>query len=111
MPTGFYSLREKKNNFVKHIRYSRESIQRLDHVGNENIVHAENSIHSEVRIENYYVDGFDATTNTIYEYNNCFWHGHSCSEKNHDEVKLQKNDATRSGIEKFRVYYRFHDKL
>ena len=89
MPTGYYTLREKKTNFVKHIRYSKESIQWLDHFRNENIVHAENAIHGEVRIENYSVDGFDATANTIYEYYGCFHHGHSCSE-NHDDAKWQK---------------------
>ena len=65
MPTGYYTLREKKNNW-------------LDYFCNENIVHAENSIYGEMRIENYSVDGFDATTNTIYEYYGCFHHGHSC---------------------------------
>ena len=33
------------NNFTKHIRYSSESIQWLDHFRNGNIVHAVNSIH------------------------------------------------------------------
>ena len=35
------------------------------------------------------VDGFDATTNTIYEYYGCFHHGHSCKE-NQDDKKWQK---------------------
>ena len=68
---------------------SSESIQWLDHFRNENIVHAENSIHGEMRIENYSVDDFDATTSTIYEYHGCFHHGHSCNE-NHDDKKWQK---------------------
>ena len=89
MPTCYYTLREKKNNFTKHIRYSSESIQWLEHICNENIVHAENSTHGEMRIENYSVRGFDATTNTIYEYYGCFHHGHSCTE-NHDDKKWQK---------------------
>ena len=52
-------------------------------------MHAENSIHSEMHIENYPVDGFDANTNTICEYYGCFHHGHSCKE-NHDDKKWEK---------------------
>ena len=100
IPTGYCTLREKKNNFTKHIHYSNESSQWLDHFRNENIAHVENSIHGEVGIENYSVDGFDATTNTAYEYYGCFHHGHSSNE-NHDGKKWQK--ATRSRIEKFRL--------
>ena len=65
MPTGYYTLHEKENNFTKHIRYSSEPIQWLDHFCNENIVHTENSIHGKMHIENYSVDGFDVITYTI----------------------------------------------
>ena len=51
MPTGYCSLREKKNNFTKHIRYISESIQWLDHFCNANIVHVENSVHGEVALK------------------------------------------------------------
>ena len=85
-----YTLREEKNNFAKNVCYSSESIQWLDYFRNENIAHAENSIHGEMRIENYSVDGFDATTNTIDEYYGCFHHGHSCNKNNDDDKKRQK---------------------
>ena len=32
MPTGYYTLQEEKNNYKKETRYSRESIQWLEHV-------------------------------------------------------------------------------
>ena len=79
----------KKDTFTKHIRYSSEFIQWLDHFRNENIAHAENSTHGKVRIGDYSVDGFDATTNTVYEYYGCFHQGHSSNE-NHDGKKCKK---------------------
>ena len=84
MPTGFYSLREKSNNFRKATRYSKQAIQWLTYLNNEKgifIKHSENSIHGEVRIENYIVDGFEEETATIYEFYGCFYHGHECNPK------------------------------
>ena len=88
MPTGYYSLRERNN--------SSEAIQWLEHFSNENIMHAENSIHGEVRIENYSVDGLDPNTNTIYGYYGCYYHGHACNE-------LAKNDGAGRRVAKSRL--------
>ena len=68
MPTGYYTLHDKKNSFAKQIRYSHEAIQWLEHF-QKDIRHAEND--GEVRIENYSVDGYDASINTVYEYYGC----------------------------------------
>ena len=79
MPTGFYSLLEKKNEYKREVRYSRESIQWLDYIMRRDtfsIKHAENG--GENRIGNYLVDGYHEPTNTIYEYHGCFYHKHFC---------------------------------
>ena len=92
MPTGYYSVREKKHNFAKQTRYSNEAIQWLEHVSrtkNITIRHAKNSPHGEIRIENYSVDGFHEDSKTVYEYYGCYYHGHSCTTK-HDPKKWQK---------------------
>ena len=89
MPTGYNSVLE-KNNFTRRIRYSSESVQWLDHFRNANIVHAENSVHDEVLIENYSVDGFDSTTNTVYEYYGCLHHSHHACNESHDAKKWNK---------------------
>ena len=39
-----------------------------------------------MRIENYSVDGFDSTTNTIFEFYGCYHHGHECSDKFDPEI-------------------------
>ena len=84
MPTGFYSLREKRNNFKKSTRYSNQAIQWLSFLNQQKgifIRHAENSIHGEVRIENYLVDGYEESCKTIYEFYGCYYHGHDCNNK------------------------------
>ena len=91
MPTGFYTLLEKKNNFVKEVRYSRESIQWLEYIMRRdqvNIQHAENG--GEMGIANFLVDGYDRTTKTIYEYHGCFWHKHFC-QGSYDETVWNKS--------------------
>ena len=102
MPTGFYSLLEKKNNYVKDVRYSKESIQWLEHVmerDSVNIKHAENG--GEERIKNYYVDGFDEENNTIYEYHGCFHHKHFCqnwyNEKTWNDTIEREEDLKSEG--------------
>ena len=92
MPTGFYSLREKSNNYKKSTRYSNQALQWLTYLNHEKgkfIKHAENSIHGEVRIENFIVDGFEENTNTVYEFYGCYFHGHNCNSK-YDSKKWQK---------------------
>ena len=98
MPTGYYSLREKKNNFRRYLRYSRESLQWLDHFRNENMTHAENSVHGEVRIGNHSVHGFDVTTNTVYEYYGCYHHGHTACNENHDARRWTKTMAREASL-------------
>ena len=76
MPTGNYS-RRKQPDFKRESKFSDESIQWLTWVSETTgakIQHGQNR--GEVRIENYFVDGFDENTNTIYEYYGCYHHGH-----------------------------------
>ena len=37
------------------------------------------------------VDGFDAETNTVYQFNGCYWHGHACAASNGRDIG--KRDA------------------
>ena len=92
MPTGFYTLREKKQNYKKQTRYSKQSIQWLEYLMREkgwSIRHAQNSPHGEKRIGNYSVDGFSESLNTVFEFYGCYHHGH-CGD-NHDAEKWGKN--------------------
>ena len=71
MATGWYTLREKKDGFRQQSRYSKESIQWLEHISKERriqIRHEENSPLGELRIGDFKVDGFCEDTQTIFEY-------------------------------------------
>ena len=86
MPTGHYS-RRRKPDFKRETRYSQESLQWLTWISKTTgvkIQHAENG--GEVRIDNYYCDGFDKDNQTVYSYHGCYWHGHSCN-LNYDQDK------------------------
>ena len=102
MATGWYSLREKKDDYKRQTRYSNESIQWLTHISKERniaIRHEENSPLGEKRIENYKVDGFCEETQTVFEYNGCYHHGHDCSNNYNAEKwgrTLQKEEALRN---------------
>ncbi|XP_069109836.1 LOW QUALITY PROTEIN: uncharacterized protein [Argopecten irradians] len=95
MPTGYYSVRreetgftlERKNKYLKAIKW-------LDFVAfseNREIQHALNRNH-EHRIGPYRVDGFDSVTNTVFEFDGCYYHSHNCI-KNADPELRKKREA------------------
>ena len=43
----------------------------------KSIIHRLNNS-KEIKIGSFYVDGFEAKTNTIFEYHGCYYHGHDC---------------------------------
>ena len=76
----------------------------------DRIRHAYNG--GEYRIAGYLVDGFDITTNTVYEFNGCFFHGcrfcfpdnrHSCSKKRPELSFHDAYVATKKKEEKIQV--------
>jgi hypothetical protein len=85
MPTGYYVRREKENNFKKEEYFNKISIEWLDYIAYRDevyIKHAHN--YGEKRIGHFVVDGFDSSTNTIYEFNGCYFHGHNCELNPHE---------------------------
>ena len=100
MPTGWYSLREKKDDYRPQTPYSKESIQWMTHISKErNIVirHAENSPLGEKRIGNYKIDG--QSGNHLFEYHGCYHHGHDCGNNYNPqkwEKTLEKEQALRN---------------
>jgi hypothetical protein len=53
--------------------FSKETIRWLLEFQNPDIIHATNG--GEIKILGIKVDGYDETTNTIYQYHGCYWHG------------------------------------
>ena len=85
-------------------KYSNEAYEWLEylrnHVGISNLRHAMNG--GEKRIKQYFVDGFDNESNTVYEYYGCFWHGcQKCFKetvRNPDTCERLKKVYTRTKI-------------
>lgn len=76
IPTGFYTLREQKNNYNVQSRFSKVSIQWLQCISQGRDIHIRHSPLGELRIENFKVDGI--YDKTIFEFYGCKFHGHNC---------------------------------
>ena len=84
MPCGYYVRRKKVEDFKRRGCFNKWSIEWLDFVAHRdglNIVHAHNQ--GEHRIGRYPVDGFDLQSNTVFEFQGCYWHGHRCTMNTH----------------------------
>ncbi len=85
--------------------YSRASIQWLEYVvyaggrdGNVlDIQHALNGGERRIWGTNYKADGFCASTNTVYEYHGCLWHG--CKKCYPDNRQTTVHPRTRQSLE------------
>ena len=82
------------------------NIEWLDYIAYRDevdIKHAHN--HGEKRIGSFLVDGFDSSTNTIYEFNGCYFHGHNCELNPHefnDKCNLPMSELYRRTLERQR---------
>ena len=59
-----------------------------------NIQHAGNAGEYRIPGTNFHVDGFDGTTNTVYEFHGCFWHGCPLCYPNRHEQHVRHYDRT-----------------
>jgi hypothetical protein len=73
---GNHNFSNKQIEFLEYIRRTRAP----------NLKHRFNSSTGECRIGDFRVDGFDETTNSIFEFNGCFFHGHEKCVKNMDHL-------------------------
>ena len=87
--TGFKT--EKHTKYQSMYTWMEWENQRNDH----NIKHALNNYGGEVRIGPYPVDGFEACTQTVYQYDGCFHHAHVCQiGKMPKETRLERARRT-----------------
>ncbi|CAG2213159.1 unnamed protein product [Mytilus edulis] len=96
MPTGSFARRRVEDGFKpqKRDKYTLmyDWMDYLNHTRGLDIKHKLNT-GKEKKIGSYPVDGYDANTNTVYQFHGCYWHGHDCwMTKN---VKDQKWCETR----------------
>ena len=55
----------------------------------------------EYNFKNISFDGFDKESKTVYEYLGCYHHGHGCSSRTIDDVKLQKWEDRKALIQSY----------
>ena len=66
-------------------RTSKSSIKWLDNIEKKNNIKLEREFPLNINGKQFFIDGFDLKTNTCYEYNGIFWHGHP-NYYNQDEI-------------------------
>ena len=64
----------------------------------QTIQHADNAGEYCIPGTNLYVDGFDVTTNTIYEFHGCYWHGCPRCHPNRHEKHLRHFDRSMQDV-------------
>ena len=62
------------------------------------IEHAGNAGEYRIPGTHFHVDGFDGTTNTVYEFHGCFWHGCPRCYPNRHETHLRHYDRTMQDV-------------
>ena len=102
MPCGNYVRRLRDNNFKPSKSTNRFTVmydwlEWMNFSQNLRIKHKMNFA-SEKRVGPYLVDGYDANTNTIYEFLGCFFHGHSCIKPSNLEQHTQRFAKTQERL-------------
>lgn len=81
MPVGSFVRRKVDDGFKpqKRDRYSLayDWLEWLNHSGQYKITHKLNS-GKEKKIGRFPVDGYDEASNTVFQFQGCYWHGHRC---------------------------------
>lgn len=91
MPTGAFIRRRLEDGFKpqKRDKYTMmyDWMEYLNRTQGLRIQHKLNT-GKEKKIGPYPVDGYDANTNTVYQFHGCYWHGHDCwlTEKVKDQT-------------------------
>ena len=94
------------------INYSKVALEWLTWCAQEqqSLQHARNAGEYCIPGTNFHVDGFDASTNTIYEFHGCFWHGcprcfpirHESHLRHYDRTMQDVYETTQQRIQQFR---------
>ena len=93
MPAGGFIRRKRINGFKPEKNDAYESMFHwmnwLNFSKSYQIMHLKNQ-GKEKRIGPYPVDGYDCRTNTVYQFQGCYFHGHCCSLTKHIKKEPQK---------------------
>ena len=81
MPTGSYTRRLAENEFKpkSSVRMAIEWLEWVAHKEGIHIRHQLNNTEKRIGGRKLPVDGFNAQTQTAYQFHGCYWHGHDCA--------------------------------
>ena len=85
-------------NRINHSNVALEWLNWSAQQPSQNIQHAGNAGEYRIPGTNFHVDGFDVTTNTVYEFHGCFWHGCLRCNPNRHEKHLHHYDRTMQDV-------------
>jgi len=112
MPAGGFIRRSHKNNFKPERRDKYEAMFHwMDwlNASQSTHIHHYRNYGKEKRVGPYLVDGFDERTNTVYQYQGCYFHSHSCllfdkikspKEQNLFLLRQKRTSATNAFLKK-----------
>ena len=109
MPVGPYIRRFENTNFKpeRSLSYNKmfDWMDWLNETENHEIQHKLNS-GVERRVGPFFADGYDPNTNTIFEFDGCYYHGHQCwlTERVTSEKWIQIQPALKKQTEKRRTF-------
>ena len=80
MPTGSYTRRLADNEFKPKgsVRMANEWLEWVAHKERIHIRHQLNNTEKRIGGKRLPVDGFNAQTQTVYQFHGCYWHAHNC---------------------------------
>ena len=116
MPTGSYTRRLPENEF-KPKSSIKMAIEWLEWVAHQDRIHIRRQLNNtgkRIGDRKLLVDGFNVESQTVYQFQGCYWHGHDCALNRGKDVNEKRNkpmtellEETRANTEHIRSkYYR-----
>ena len=113
MPTGTFVRRKDVDNFKptmaqKYGVMATEWLEWEAKINNVHIDHKFNNVEKRVGARRLPVDGFCRETNTVWQFQGCYWHGHRChlNPNDYNEVRQVSSEILRKETESNSAYIR-----
>ena len=93
MPTGSYTRRLAENEFKpkSSIKMAIEWLEWVAHQDRIHIRHQLNNTEERIGDRKLPVDGFNVESQTVYQFQGCYWHGHDCALNRGKEANEKRN--------------------
>ena len=105
MPTGSYTRRLAENEFKpkSSIKMAIEWLEWVAHQDRIHIRHQLNNTERRIGDRKLPVDGFNVESQTVYQFQGCYWHGHDCALNRGKEFNEKRNKPMTELLEETRA--------